>query len=173
MKHLNIEIKARCEDLDYVREMLVKQQASYIGLDHQVDTYFKVNDGRLKLREGNIERALIHYKRQDKAGPKKSFVNLYKISSDTVLKEILTDSIGVLVIVDKQREIYFIENIKFHVDTVEGLGDFVEIEAIDKEGTIGEEKLIQQCRKYMDLFHIKETDLVQISYSDLLLNKES
>lgn len=173
MKHLNIEIKARCEDLDYVREMLVNQQASYIGLDHQVDTYFKVNDGRLKLREGNIERALIHYNRQDQAGPKKSFVNLYKISSDTVLKEILTDSIGVLVVVDKQREIYFIENIKFHVDVVEGLGDFVEIEAIDKDGTIGEEKLYQQCRTYMDLFHIKEEDLVQISYSDLLLNKEA
>lgn len=173
MKHLNIEIKARCEDLDYVREMLVNQQASFIGLDHQVDTYFKVSDGRLKLREGNIERALIHYKRQDKAGPKKSFVNLYKISSDTVLKEILMDSIGVLVVVDKQREIYFIENIKFHVDVVEGLGDFVEIEAIDKDGTIGEEKLYQQCRTYMDLFHIKEEDLIQISYSDLLLNKEA
>ena len=171
MKHLNIEIKARCEDLDYVREMLENQQASFIGLDHQVDTYFKVNDGRLKLREGNIERALIHYNRQDKAGPKKSFVNLYKISSDTVLKEILTDSLGILIVVDKQREIYFIENIKFHVDVVEGLGHFVEIEAIDEDGTIGEEKLTQQCRTYMDLFHIQDEDLVQRSYSDLLLNK--
>jgi predicted adenylyl cyclase CyaB len=172
MKHLNIEIKAKCEDLDHVRAMLETQQASYIGLDHQIDTYFHVNDGRLKLREGNIERALIHYRRKNHAGPKKSFVNLYKISSDTVLKEILIDSLGILVIVDKQREIYFIDNVKFHVDTVKDLGTFVEIEAIDEDGTIGEEKLTQQCRTFMDLFRIQQEDLVNSSYSDLLLAKQ-
>ena len=171
MAHLNIEIKAKCPDLEYVRKMLNQQQASYIGLDHQIDTYFKVASGRMKFREGNIERALIHYDRQDQAGPKKSVVRLFKMSSDTVLKEILTASLGVLVIVDKQREIYFIDNVKFHVDNVEGLGDFVEIEAIDKDGTIGEEKLFEQCKLYMDLFKVQEEDLVHISYSDLLLQK--
>lgn len=172
MEHLNIEIKAKCEDLEHVREMLETQQASYIGLDHQVDTYFNVNDGRLKLREGNIERALIHYRRQDHAGPKKSFVKLFHISSDTVLKEILTDSLSILVVVDKQREIYFIDNVKFHLDTVKDLGTFVEIEAIDEDGTIGEETLTRQCRSFMDLFHIQEKDLIQSSYSDLLLAKK-
>jgi len=171
MAHLNIEIKARCPNPDYVRKMLDAQQASYIGLDHQVDTYFKVKQGRLKLREGNIERALIHYDRPNQAGPKRSVVRLFKISSDTVLKEILIASNDILVIVDKQREIYFIENIKFHVDQVEGLGNFVEIEAIDEDGSIGEDKLRQQCQTYINLFKIKEEDLVQLSYSDLLLNQ--
>lgn len=171
MTHLNIEIKARCPDVDYVRQMLETQQASYIGLDHQVDTYFKVKQGRLKLREGNIERALIYYERPNLAGPKKSIVSLYKISSDSDLKEMLTKSIGVLVVVDKQREIYFIDNVKFHLDSIKGLGDFVEIEAIDQEGTIGEEKLNQQCKDYMNLFKIRDEDLVQLSYSDLLLSK--
>jgi predicted adenylyl cyclase CyaB len=173
MKHLNIEIKARCEDLEHAREMLETQQASYIGLDHQIDTYFKVHSGRLKLREGNIERALIHYRRQDQAGPKKSLVKLFEISSDTVLKEILCDSLGKLVVVDKEREIYFIDNVKFHLDTVKDLGTFVEIEAIDEDGSIGEEELTRQCRSYMDLFHIQPEDLVQSSYSDLLLARQN
>lgn len=174
MKHLNVEIKARCSDPDYVRNMLETQQASYIGLDHQVDTYFKVTHGRLKLREGNIERALIHYNRQDKAGPKRSFVSLYETSSsDTELKDILTAALEILVVVDKQREIYFIDNIKFHIDSIEGLGDFIEIEAIDKDGSIGEEKLYNQCRRYMEMFHIQQDDLVQSSYSDLLLEQQA
>ncbi len=172
MTHLNIEIKARSQNLDYVRRMLEEQQASFVGLDHQVDTYFKVASGRLKLREGNIERALIHYDRPNQAGPKKSIVSLYKISSDTKLKDILVKSIGVLVVIDKQREIYYIDNIKFHVDQVKGLGDFVEIEAIDEDGSIGEEKLHKQCHSYMKLLQIKDEDLMQLSYSDLLLQQQ-
>ncbi|MEO0340944.1 MAG: class IV adenylate cyclase [Bacteroidota bacterium] len=171
MTHLNIEIKARSKDLNYVRKMLEEQQASFVGLDHQVDTYFKVANGRLKLREGNIERALIHYERPNQAGPKKSIVSLYKVSSDAELKGILEKSIGVKVIVDKQREIYYIDNIKFHVDQVKDLGDFVEIEAIDEDGSIGEEKLHKQCRSYMRLLQIQDGDLVQHSYSDLLVQQ--
>jgi len=173
MTHLNIEIKAHCANPGKVRSMLETQQASYIGLDNQVDTYFKVKNGRLKLREGNIERALIHYNRPDKAGPKPSTVSLYKISSDAELKGLLSAALEVLVVVDKQREIYFIDNIKFHIDKVKDLGDYIEIEAIDKDGTIGEEKLHKQCRRFMDLFHITEADLVQSSYSDLLLEQQA
>jgi len=73
------------------------------------------------------------------------------------------------VVVDKQREIYFIDNVKFHIDRVEELGNFVEIEAIDKSGSLGEEQLQKQCRKYMNLLDIAEGDLVGESYSDLLL----
>lgn len=74
---------------------------------------------------------------------------------------------------DKHREIYFIDNIKFHIDTIKGLGDFVEIEVIDITGTKDKKQLYEQCDKYMKLFNIKDDDLVSVSYSDMLLDNET
>lgn len=171
MGHINIEIKAKSSNSNKIRQILKNKKADFKGLDHQVDTYFKVNYGRLKLREGDIENYLIHYQREDQEGPKQSNVTLLKSPPDSALKVILTKSLGLLVIVDKQREIYFIENVKFHIDEVKDLGSFIEIEAIDKDGLIGKDKLSQQCKQYMELFSIKNADLISCSYSDLLLNK--
>ena len=78
--------------------------------------------------------------------------------------------VGVLVVVDKIREIYFIDNVKFHIDVVEGIGSFIEIESIEN-ATIGKQKLLDQCAQYLVLFGINESDLVPSSYSDLLLQK--
>lgn len=167
---INIEIKARCSDQDRIREILKSRNALFSAKDHQVDTYFKVQQGRLKLREGDIEKSLIFYEREDSDGPKRSEVILIKDPALS-LKEILSKAIGVLVVVDKLREIYFIDNIKFHIDSVKYLGSFVEIEAIDKDGIIGETKLFEQCRFYLGLFGISDEQLISGSYSDLLLNQ--
>jgi len=168
MNHINIEIKAKCKDCGEIRSILKSQSADFKGIDHQIDTYFKVNHGRLKLREGNIENHLIFYKRNNQKGPKQSDVILFKSNPNFPLKEILSNALGILVIVDKKREIYFIDNVKFHIDEVKRLGSFVEIEAIDKDGSIGKKKLLQQCKKYMNLLGIKDKDLISTSYSDLL-----
>ena len=168
---LNVEIKARCKDPNSIKEILDSRQADFKGIDHQVDTYFKVPNGRMKFREGNIENSLIHYDRPNQAGPKKSNYILYHPKSDSSLKQLLTQANGVLVIVDKLRSIYFIDNVKFHVDEVKNLGNFMEIEAIDSDGSIGEKKLLEQCQFYLDLLGIQEKDLIDNSYSDLLLHK--
>ena len=76
---------------------------------------------------------------------------------------------GVKVIVEKRRRIWFVQNIKFHFDHVEGLGEFVEVEAIDSNGTIGIDMLKEQCLRFAKEFSIKETDYLAASYSDLLL----
>lgn len=166
---LNIEIKSRADDHNFIREILKSHRAELKGIDYQTDTYFKVNFGRLKLREGTIENSLVHYDREDKEEPKQSVVTFYNSANKNALKNILTKALGILIIVSKTREIYFIENVKFHLDKVEGLGSFVEIEAIDSEGKIGKEKLLKQCNYYLDLLKIKKEDLVAKSYSDLLL----
>lgn len=172
MPHLNVEIKARSEHPERIRQILSERNALFKGLDRQIDTYFTVPNGRLKLRQGRIECQLIHYERPDQAGPKPSLVTLYQPGPEPAvkeLKELLTRALGVLIVVDKQREIYFIDNVKFHIDTVEQLGSFVEIEAIDTSGEIGRGILLRQCRDYMALFGIQDRDLVECSYSDLLL----
>jgi adenylate cyclase class 2 len=172
MSHVNIEVKAKCDNLSRVRNILKKQKADFKGLDHQIDTYFRTSSGRLKLREGNIENYLIYYEREDKESPKKSKVALYKHEPGSSLKELLSKSLGVLAIVDKKREIYFIGNVKFHLDKVKDLGSFIEIEAIDNFGNMGVERLAQQCQFYVSLFKVREEDLVSCSYSDLLLHKK-
>ena len=171
MALINIEIKAKSNNQDAIREILKSKNAEFKGIDYQIDTYFKVNNGRLKLREGKIENYLIHYQREDKEGPKQSDVTLLKPDPKSSLKEILTKSLGVLVVVDKKREIYLIDNVKFHIDTVKDLGTFIEIEAIDNDGTIGKDKLLEQCQFFLDLFKISQKDLISVSYSDLLLQK--
>ena len=129
---LNVEFKARCEKPDFVRSLLLNQQGTvYHGRDHQVDVYFNSPQGRLKLRKGTIENNLIFYERENKSGPKQSDVALFRTTSSDDLEDVLTRSMGVKVIVDKMRDIHFIDNVKFHVDSVVNLGSFVEVEAID------------------------------------------
>lgn len=170
MPHLNVEIKASCPDPDRIRAILNEAGSDFRGTDHQVDTYFRVPNGRLKLRQGTIERALIQYNRPDQPGPKNSQVVLVRdVGDGEELKLALTNSLGVLVIVDKHREIHFVENVKLHVDEVDGLGSFVEIEAIDFEGTIGEEQLREQCNEWIARLGILPEQLLERSYSDMLM----
>lgn len=172
MSHINIEIKARTTRTDEIRKFLLANGAHFKGTDHQTDTYFNVPSGRLKLREGNIENNLIQYNRPDQSGPKQSDFRLVKIDDTEGLKKILSDAVGVKVIVRKKREIYFIENVKFHLDTLENVGSFVEIEAGNKDHHIPVEKLHEQCRYYLSAFGINEDDLVDRSYSDMLLEMQ-
>ncbi|MFZ5519226.1 MAG: class IV adenylate cyclase [Candidatus Zhuqueibacterota bacterium] len=172
MSHLNIEIKARCRRPATIRTMLQQHRAEFKGIDHQIDTYFYCSHGRLKLREGTIEHHLVHYERDDAPGPKKSLVTLYQPNPDSDLKQVLAQALGVLIVVDKMREIYFIDYVKFHIDEVKELGSFVEIEAIDSDGTIGQEALRKQCEKYIDLFSLTDKDFISLSYSDLLLRRQ-
>jgi predicted adenylyl cyclase CyaB len=168
MGFINVEIKARCSDPDKLERILLDEKAHFAGIDHQVDTYFQVSSGRLKLREGKIENALIFYKRDNQSGPKVSDVELYKTNPEIPLKNLLGNALGVKVVVDKYRKIFFIDNIKFHIDVVKGLGSFVEIEAIDREMTGNKELLEKQCKKYMQKLGIEKKDLISESYSDLL-----
>ena len=168
---LNVEIKASCKNPAAIKKILESRQADFKGVDHQIDTYYKVPNGRLKFREGNIENSLIHYDRPNQAGPKKSNYILYHPHPDSSLKQLLAQANGILVVVDKLRSIYFIDNVKFHVDEVKDLGNFMEIEAIDSDGSVGEKKLLELCQFYLDLLGILEDDLIDNSYSDLLINK--
>jgi predicted adenylyl cyclase CyaB len=73
-------------------------------------------------------------------------------------------------VIKKYRRIWVADNVKIHFDRLEGLGEFVEIEAIDNNESLSIEKLQEQCRQFADLFDIKEDDYVACSYSDLLLS---
>jgi adenylate cyclase, class 2 len=164
----NVEFKAKIEETERYEQKLLTLNPEFKGLDHQVDTYFNVPHGRLKLREGTIEHALIQYSRENIAGSKQSDVILYQHKPDPALKEILTLQFGIKKIVDKKRKIYFVDNVKFHFDVVEGLGTFLEVEAIDHSGELTAEYLKSQCDHYFQFFGLRHINLMEGSYSDML-----
>jgi len=167
--HLNFEFKAKAADLDFLEQKLSPLKPLFKGEDEQTDTYFNVPNGRLKLREGTIENALIQYNRSNEKGAKTSNVILYQSTREPGLKQALQAALGVKTVVQKVRKIYFVDNVKIHFDKVAELGTFVEVEAIDKEGLIGIEKLKEQCAFFAALFGVKAADYVAESYSDLLM----
>ena len=173
MALINVEFKAKTSVIDSLEAKLLALDPEFIGEDHQVDTYFNVAKGRLKLREGNIENALIYYERPDTKGAKQSAVLLYCHHQDKALRDILIQLHGIKVVVDKKRRIYFIDNVKFHFDRVETLGTFVEVEAIDSNGEKTTAQLHEQCKKYAALFNIQPEDLLADSYSDMLTGRNS
>jgi adenylate cyclase class 2 len=168
MGHLNVEFKARTAEPERVLALLEQLGAQEQGLDSQTDVYYRAARGRLKLRRGNIENSLIHYEREDRAGAKRSAVHLAALPDDLDLGHVLDAALERDVVVHKQRHILWLDNVKFHVDDVVGLGTFIEVEAIDQHGTLGAETLHSQCQRYRELLGVEEADLEARSYSDLL-----
>ena len=172
MKHINIEIKAKCFHPQKVEAFLVSANAVFKGTDNQKDTYFNVPAGRLKLRQGNIENNLIFYKRSDQKGPKQSDFHLVPIQDALGMENLLTEALGIKIIVEKKRKIFFLDNIKIHLDEVPQIGSFVEIEASNVTNpSLTVEELHKQCAALMKHFEIKDEDLIENSYSDMLLNQ--
>lgn len=172
MAFINIEIKARTTRAHDIRQYLQEHGADYRGTDHQTDTYFKVLNGRLKLREGNIENNLIYYRREETEGIRQSNVEMTEVKNAAVLKAMLSKAMGILTVVNKRREIYYIGNVKFHLDMLDGLGEFVEIEACNRFEDIPVETLQQQCEEYMAAFKVNREDLIRKSYSDMVMELE-
>lgn len=174
MQGINIEFKARMRDEKRVRAALKGLHPRVAGTDHQVDTYFNTPNGRLKLRQGNIESALIFYRRENAAKIRSSRVLLCEFS-DTVqvqtLKKVLASALGVMVVVDKVREIYFVDNIKIHLDRVRGLGKFLEVEAFVKKGDLRRGR--KQAEQIKELFGVLPDDILSHSYSDMILKRRS
>lgn len=168
MQLKNFEFKARVHSTDPYEKKLLTLNPEFRGTDHQVDTYFVTGNSRLKLREGNIENALISYNRANTAEAKLSDVFLYKYEPNPSLKLILTEHLGIRKVVDKVRKIYFIDHVKFHFDEVKGLGYFVEVEAIDSNNSFSTEELKEQCDYYFDFLGFDKSMLVDVSYSDLI-----
>jgi len=169
MKHVNFEFKARLRNEKSIRAVLKAQRAKFVGTDHQVDTYFHVPHGRLKVREGNIENALIFYERTNAQGARTAKVQMLELPPENPVKAILSEALGVLAVVDKRREIYFVDNVKIHLDRVRNVGKFVEVEAISRAANL--DKVQAQAREFERLFGIAPQDFVGESYSDLILKK--
>jgi predicted adenylyl cyclase CyaB len=170
MKLLNFEFKARLRDEKRVRAVLKRLHARLVGTDRQADTYFRVPSGRLKVREGRIENALIYYRRSNTPRARRAEVEIMLLPRRNSVRRILTCALGLLASVDKRREIYFVRNVKIHLDRVRRLGKFLEVEAISRTGDL--KKVRAQAHYFQKLFGILSSDIVGKSYADLILAKK-
>lgn len=165
----NLEIKARCADLDAVRERASRIATQRVGVDRQVDTYFRTRSGRLKLRESSLYGGqLVPYLRPDERGPKLADYRVVPVQDASGLKALLSEMLGVHRVVEKQREIFFFENVRIHLDRVRGLGSFVELEAVFD----GSRSALAEQRRKLDFLMreigVREEDLVSASYEGLV-----
>lgn len=125
----NVEFKAELKDVDLARSICIALGAQLAGILDQTDTYYVVSQGRLKKRETVGEPAeWILYERPDAPGNKISRFKIY--SEDEALQRFGAASLPVRVIVKKVRELYMLGNVRIHLDTVDGLGSFLEFEAM-------------------------------------------
>lgn len=164
----NIEIKARIPSVEEVA-LLAAAMADEGPIDiAQDDTFFHCATGRLKLRtftDGHGE--LIYYRRNDQAGPKESFYLRTRVDTPDVLRESLALAWGVAGRVVKHRLLYITGQTRIHLDDVQGLGTFMELEVVlrdDQASADGE----REARRIMQHLCIAPDQLVDVAYVDLL-----
>ena len=164
----NIEIKARVDDLVQAEAVARRVATDKLGVERQTDTYFHALTGRLKLREIDGQAScLIGYHRPDQGAPKPSDYRIVPVSAPEPIKAILASTLGVRVVVIKERIIYLRHHVRIHLDRVNELGDFVEFEAVMGNSAEGntEDSILDRL---IDEFGISASDLEATSYSDML-----
>ena len=171
MVSVNVEIKARDADPDATAARCEALGAADEGLLHQRDTYFAGRHGRLKLREQDgSEAELIAYRRPDGTEPEQSAFIRAQAGEPSVLLEALRAALGVTVVVVKRRRLFVWEHVRIHLDDVEGLGSFIELEAMVGPGLNSAAEASEKVARLRSELAIADDALVAVGYSDLLLD---
>ncbi|HOZ46366.1 MAG TPA: class IV adenylate cyclase [Candidatus Hydrogenedentes bacterium] len=164
----NIELKARLHDRASAEEACEALGATFQGDIVQRDTYFPVPEGRLKLRESDPgDDYLVFYRRPDAAEARGCDYDIASVPGS--VRPVLEAALGTLAVVVKVRSLYWWHTVRIHLDRVEGLGMFIEFEAVlshehnDAEGL----ELIRRLEKAFDL---NPEDLLACSYLDMVLD---
>lgn len=165
----NVEIKARIENVALLAPKIA-ELASEGPLElAQDDTFFNCVTGRLKLRAfSNDAGELIFYRRVNQAGPKESFYIRSPTSSPETLRESLSLAYGQIGRIRKYRTLYLVGRTRVHLDRVEGLGHFLELEVmlVDDEPA---EQGVREAGNLMEQLGIAPAQLIEGAYLDLIL----
>jgi adenylate cyclase class IV len=172
----NVESKTRCPDLEAVARLVSALGARYEGRLEQVDTYLRVPRGRLKLREishhapdgqAYASTELIRYERPDGKGARVSAYERMAVDDRESRRRRLEAAHGVCGRVRKQRELWILDSTRIHLDEVEGLGTFVELETVCANGEPGVDERLEHDRLWSAL-GLDPRAMVAGSYIDLL-----
>jgi len=164
----NIEIKAHIDSIDKVMPKALAIATEEPTELHQDDTFFQCENGRLKLRTLNERQGeLIFYQRADQAGPKTSFYLVSRTAEPDTLREVLAAAHGVLGRVIKHRTLVMTGRTRIHLDRVQGLGEFLELEVVlqdDETPSSG----IAEAQQIMEKLGVSPGQLIKDAYLDML-----
>jgi predicted adenylyl cyclase CyaB len=164
----NIEIKAYARDFDEIRRRAEALSDKPVEIIPQEDTFFNAPQGRLKLRLLSEDSGqLIYYTRPDQEGPKRSDYHISLTSEPETLKRVLELAYGIRGIVRKTRYLYLVGQTRVHLDDVEGLGQFMELEVVMREGQRDAEGQAI-AEGLMASLGVEGSDLIEEAYMDLL-----
>jgi len=164
----NVEIKAHVRNFAIVRQRAAALSDGASEIIEQEDVFFQSSFGRLKLRQLAPDNGqLIYYERPDVSGPKTSTYSISYTDNPSQLRDVLASALGETTIVKKVREVYLTGQTRIHLDVVEGLGEFMELEVVLGEG---EAELSGQNTAYevMAGLGIEQADLIEGAYADLI-----
>jgi predicted adenylyl cyclase CyaB len=168
----NVEIKARARNSARIKALAEALASTSSQRIEQEDIFFVVPRGRLKLRIlSSISAELIYYEREDRPGPKESRYSIFRTSEPDSLKAVLQKSLGIRGIVRKQRTLYLAGQTRIHLDDVEGLGSFVELEVVMRANQSPADG-VQIARGLMAQLEIPDSDLIEQAYIDLLIESQ-
>lgn len=165
-----IELKAKVRDHEPVRKKLSAMGAQHEGIFRQTDQYFKVPEGRFKLREveGNPTVELIYYERENIPGLKRDEAFILRIQEPAELKKILNKILTPLTRIEKVREIYQHQGTQINLDTVKNLGKFLEFERQTSDHPNTAEKDRTILKRLLAKLEIDPSNIETFSYSDLV-----
>ncbi len=166
----NIEIKARAHQFDQLLARAAALATEPPMIYRQQDFFYDVPNGRLKLRQfdDNTPAELIFYQRDDRDGPKVSYYSRSPVSNAEAMHALLAQALDITRgIVNKERHVYNVGRTRIHLDRVDGLGDFIELEVLlgqDDDEESGEKEAEELFAK----LGVSSADLVPVAYVDLL-----
>lgn len=167
----NIEIKAQIKNLPKLLTLAKEISDSDEIIINQKDIFYNVPKGRLKLRIFSPQKGeLIYYERNDMNGPTESNYFITKIENPSTLNETLSLALGIKGVVEKKRILFLIGQTRLHVDNVENLGQYMELEVVLREGQSnknGEDIAKDLMRK----LEISDEDLIDKAYIDLIVKE--
>jgi predicted adenylyl cyclase CyaB len=164
----NLELKIRIENPAKVLERVKEINAEFKGELNQVDVYYKIKNGLLKLRLENGKQTLIKYMRNEKSGERWSDYQLISLVENDA-REYLKDILEEEAVVEKQRILYLYDNTRIHIDTVKGLGSFLELETLVING---KEDAGRRFEQIFSLLSLKIENEIRKSYRDLMLENK-
>ena len=163
----NLEAKFRLTDHPTAHERAVAIGFEPRGILIQRDTFFVVANGKLKLREQPDGAWLIHYRRDDQQELQVSDYTIVSVSDPTAVRAMLGDALGILAEVRKERTLMMRGNVRLHLDRVEGLGAFGEIEAVMADSD-SPQAFHDEVAGILEDLSIAASDLIERSYFELL-----
>ncbi|XP_060867644.1 uncharacterized protein LOC132942943 [Metopolophium dirhodum] len=176
----NVEIKARVEDLEAVKQRILalRSNAAYDvcpepTVMRQKDSFFNLpagKCGKLKLRQMGLYNELIYYDREESTGPKLSSYNKCQVNED--VEKVLTNALGTWGVVNKERSLIMVGQTRVHFDRVDGLGDFVELEVVlnDSQTVEDGQSIAEDLMSHMG---VEEKDLISVAYVNMLVQNKS